>query len=219
MEACVIIPAFNAEKTILAVATEALASGFSVAVIDDGSRDATAECLQNLPLMMIRHPENRGKGAALKTGFAWARQAGFKGVVTVDADGQHDVAAIPVLVAAAKSSAADVLIASRTAQFEQMAGLRMLWNHFGVWCLKQRTGLQISDSQSGFRYYSAGFLQGLELISDGYDLEMELLMKAWRGGFRIDCLPVAARVADGRATSHFRPVCDTWNICMSFLRF
>ncbi|HEY3309918.1 MAG TPA: glycosyltransferase family 2 protein [Desulfuromonadaceae bacterium] len=219
MEECVIVPAYNAEKTIWAVANEALASGLPVAVIDDGSRDATVNRLQNLPLTIIRHQNNRGKGAALKSGFSWARQAGFKGIVTIDADGQHDVAAIPLLLAAAKSTGTDILIASRTAQFEQMAGLRKLWNHFGVWCLKRRTGLEISDSQSGFRYYSSRFLQGLEMVSDGYDLEMELLMKAWRGGFRIDCLPVAARVADGRSTSHFRPVCDTWNICMTFLRF
>jgi hypothetical protein len=85
--------------------------------------------------------------------------------------------------------------------------------------MKKRTGFDINDSQSGFRYYSARLLRNVPLDRDGYDLEMEILMKAWRGGFIIGSLPVAARVADGRATSHFRAVRDTWNICMTFLKY
>lgn len=100
-----------------------------------------------------------------------------------------------------------------------MAGLRKFWNRFGVWCMRTRTGFEISDSQSGFRYYSASLLSAVSLSKSGYDLEMEILMKAWKGGFRIGSLPVAARVADGRSTSHYRPVRDTWNICMTFLRY
>jgi hypothetical protein len=84
--------------------------------------------------------------------------------------------------------------------------------------MKKRTGFAIDDSQSGFRYYSARLLRNVQLTATGYELEMELLLKAWRAGFRIGSIPVAARVADGRATSHYRPVRDTWNICMTFLR-
>jgi hypothetical protein len=84
--------------------------------------------------------------------------------------------------------------------------------------MRKRTGFEITDSQSGFRYYSSGLLRSVTLDADGYDLEMEVLMKAWRKGFRVASLPVAARVADGRSTSHFRPVRDTWNICKIFLR-
>jgi hypothetical protein len=100
-----------------------------------------------------------------------------------------------------------------------MAGLRRYWNRFGAWCMRKRTGFDINDSQSGFRYYSARLLRELRLESEGYELEMEILMKAWRRGFRIGSIAVPARVADGRDTSHFRPVRDTWNICMTFLRY
>ena len=219
MGICIIIPAYNAELTITAVAGEALRTGVPVLVIDDGSQDATAECLEGLPLTVINHGRNRGKGVALRSGFAWALQEGFDGVVTIDADGQHDVAAIPLLASAAREKGFDILIASRYTQFEQMAGLRSFWNRFGVWCMRKRTGFEISDSQSGFRYYSGRLLQGVELTSGGYNLEMEVLMKAWRGGFLIGSLPIAARVADGRATSHYRPVRDTWHICMTFLKY
>jgi len=168
---------------------------------------------------LIRHRQNSGKGAALQTGFAWALQQGFDGVITLDADGQHDPTAIPLLAATARERGVDILIASRYDQFQQMAGLRRHWNRFGAWCMKKRTGFDIDDSQSGFRYYSAPLLRGVELTANGYNLEMEILMKAWRGGFRIGSVPVAARVADGRATSHYRPVRDTWRISMTFLKY
>jgi hypothetical protein len=100
-----------------------------------------------------------------------------------------------------------------------MSGLRKFWNRIGVWCIWKRTGFEITDSQSGFRYYSREVLTAVPLKSNGYALEMEILLKAWKKGFTIGSLPVAARVADGRSTSHYRPVHDTFNISMTFLRY
>jgi glycosyltransferase involved in cell wall biosynthesis len=216
---CVIIPAYNAVDTIEAVARETLQQGLPLLVVDDGSSDGTGARVKALPVNLVSHPTNRGKGAALKTGFAWAQQHGFAGVITLDADGQHDPTAIPLLAEAARQSGWDILLGSRFVQFDQMAGLRRHWNRFGAWCMKKRTGCHIDDSQSGFRFYSARLLRMVTLVNDGYNLEMEILMKAWQAGLTIGSLPVPARVADGRATSHFRPVRDTWNICMTFLRY
>lgn len=218
MAACILIPAYNAGKTIPAVVRECLEHGLPVVVVDDGSVDNTSALLSGLPLTLLRHGRNLGKGAALKTGFAWALESGYDGVVTVDADGQHEVAAIPLLVAAAQSGQQGILIASRRSQFEEMAGLRKFWNRVGVWCIWKRTGFEITDSQSGFRYYSQEVLRVVSLESNGYALEMEILLKAWKSGFTVGSLPMAARVADGRATSHYRPFKDTVNISMTFLR-
>lgn len=192
--------------------------GLSLVVVDDGSDDGTAESLAGLALTLLRHTHNQGKGAALKTGFAWALQHGFAAIVTIDADGQHDPKAIPHLLEMAEKGNYGILLASRNSQFEQMADLRKIWNRFGVWCLRKRTGFEITDSQSGFRYYSADLLSSVQLEQDRYDLEMELLMKCWKSGFAIASVPVPARVADGRATSHFKPVQDTWSICKIFLK-
>lgn len=219
MAICVIIPALNAEKTIGKVVEEVRQCGFPFLVVNDGSTDRTAERLDRLAVTAIRHCTNLGKGAALRTGFSWAIKNGFSGVITMDSDGQHDPTAIPLLAATAEREKIDLLIASRSSQFEQMAGLRKYWNRFGVWCCRKRTGIAIDDSQSGFRYYSARLLREIELSAEGYDMEMEILMKAWRKGFVIGAIPVAARIADGRATSHYRPVRDTWKICKIFLKF
>lgn len=219
MAVCILIPAYNAENTIPAVAGECLGHGLPVIVVDDGSVDGTLSLLSDLPLTLLRHERNLGKGAALKTGFAWAIASGFDGVISVDADGQHDVSAIPALAASAQEGNWDILIASRRSQFEEMAGLRNIWNRIGVWCIWKRTGFEITDSQSGFRYYSSEVLKKVSLKSDGYALEMEILLKAWKSGLRVGSLPIAARVADGRATSHYRPFMDTVNISITFLRY
>lgn len=219
MSTCIIIPAFNAAQTIRPVVEETLQYTRHLLVIDDGSTDGTAAQVSDLPVKIIRHPVNRGKGAALRSGFTWALEQGMGSVVTIDSDGQHDPTAIPQLIATAEAAGTDILIASRAAQFREMAGLRSSWNRFGVWCMCKKTGFTITDSQSGFRYYSARLLRSVNLTAEGYNLEMEILMEAWQHGFTIDSIPIAARVADGRATSHYRPVRDTWNICMTFLRY
>lgn len=219
MATCILIPAYNADKTIRQVVQECLKHGMPVTVVDDGSATDLSGLLTGFPVTLLRHRHNLGKGAALKTGFAWAIEAGFDAVVTVDADGQHDVTAIPQLIASAQSGGWGILIASRRSQFEQMSGLRKFWNRVGVWCIRKRTGFEITDSQSGFRYYSHDVLKGVSLKSNGYALEMEILLKAWKRGFTVGSLPITARVADGRATSHYRPVKDTVNISMTFLRY
>jgi glycosyltransferase involved in cell wall biosynthesis len=219
MGCCIVIPAYNAESTLGAVLAEVLQQGLPVLVVDDGSTDATAAVAASFQVTLLRHETNRGKGAALKTGFAWALDQGFSGVVTLDADGQHDPTAIPCLVEVGERQQYGILLASRYEQFQQMAGLRKHWNRFGAWCMRKRTGFKIDDSQSGFRVYSSRLLRSVNLTSAGYDLEMEILIKCWKAGFSIGSVPVAARVADGRSTSHFRPVRDTWQICMTFLKY
>jgi glycosyltransferase involved in cell wall biosynthesis len=214
----VVVPAFEAARTVAAVAREALALGYPVTVVDDGSTDGTAAALSGLPVEILSHPENRGKGAALRTGFARALAAGEDGVVTLDADGQHDPGAVPLLVAAARRTGAAIVIASRRGQFASMSRLRGSWNRFGAWCMKRLTGFDVPDSQSGLRLYSAEALRRVPFRSDGYDAEMELLLGAWRAGLSIASVDAPARVADGRSTSHFRAVADTWRICMTFLR-
>lgn len=219
MAVCILIPAYNAAATIGQVVAECLLHKMAIVVVNDGSSDATARCLNALPITVLTHTTNQGKGAALRTGFDWVLHHGFDGVITLDADGQHDPTAVPLLAETAIADDLGCLLASRHSQFNQMSGLRKLWNRFGVWCLRTATGFEIADSQTGFRYYSRSLLQTVHLEKNGYDLEMELLMKAWKSGFKIGSVPVPARVADGRATSHYRAVRDTWNICMTFLKF
>ena len=113
MKTVIVIPAYNETRTIRALAQRTLASGLDLAVIDDGSVDGTAQALAGLPLTLLRHETNRGKAAALATGFAWALSHGADAVVTLDGDGQHSPEDIARLIAVAKSYPNRLVIAAR----------------------------------------------------------------------------------------------------------
>ena len=113
MGICVVIPAFNAALTIRPVVVESLQSGLPVLVVNDGSTDSTVEEIVGLPVTLLEHESNRGKGAALRSGFAWAQEHGFEGIVTLDSDGQHDPTAIPRLISEAIDGGFDIVLASR----------------------------------------------------------------------------------------------------------
>src|SRR5262245_14560587 len=96
-----VVPAYAAERTIAQVVVGARAAGLeSVLVVDDGSPDATSALAERAGARVLRHAANRGKGAALWTGFREAARLGAAGILTMDADGQHDPAEIPRLLAA-----------------------------------------------------------------------------------------------------------------------
>ena len=123
----VVIPAYNVEKTIGPLVMEIEQFGFkkeNIIVVDDGSTDKTAACVQDTGIAVVRHDRNRGKGAALKTGFSVARTRKLKGVVTVDADRQHHVGEIANLLE--KRSEYDMIIGYRH-DTEHMPFIRKLW--------------------------------------------------------------------------------------------
>src|SRR5437016_1493844 len=108
---CAIVPAHNEARTVAEVISGVRRFIPSVLAVDDGSSDATGQLAQRAGAHVLRHPVQSGKGCALRTGFAWARAAGYDDVITLDADGQHDPGDIPRLVAAAE--AADMVLGYR----------------------------------------------------------------------------------------------------------
>jgi glycosyltransferase involved in cell wall biosynthesis len=214
----VIIPALNAAKTLPGVLAGARRELEPVVVVDDGSRDDTGRVASELGATVLRHDTNRGKGAALKTGFAWALAGGFDAVVTLDADGQHLPSEIAKFVREHESSGADLIIGGRAHLFEQMLPRRRGANRFSAWCIAWTSGVAITDSQSGFRLYSANLLRNLELKTDGFDMESEVIVRAGRRGFRIVTIPIELGFVDGLSTSHYRPLKDTLRIAWTVFR-
>jgi glycosyltransferase involved in cell wall biosynthesis len=214
----VIIPALNAERTLGAVVDQARGQHEPVLVIDDGSSDRTGEVARERGATVLRHDVNRGKGGALKTGFAWALENGFDGVITLDADGQHLAGEIPKFIAARDETGADLIIGGRAHLFEKMLPRRRIANRFSAWCIAKASGARVSDSQSGFRYYSASLLSGIRLRTDGFDLESEVIVRAGRRGFRIVTIPIELGFIDGLSTSHYKPLMDTLRIAWTVTR-
>ncbi|MDQ3284099.1 MAG: glycosyltransferase family 2 protein [Acidobacteriota bacterium] len=214
----VLIPALNAERTLPHVVVDARRQLEPVVVIDDGSSDATGEVARAVGATVLRHDVNRGKGGALKTGFAWALQNGFDGVITLDADGQHLPGEIPKFLDEHAHSGADLIIGGRSHLFEGMLPRRRNANRFSAWCISKASGVTITDSQSGFRLYSSRLLRGMSLHTNGFDMESEVIVRAGRRGFAIVTIPIDLGFVDGLSTSHYKPLKDTLRIAWTVTR-
>lgn len=211
----VLIPAWNEARTVGPI-VEAVRGRLPVLVIDDGSTDGTADCARRAGAEVVSHSVNRRKGAALKTGFAWALEKGYESVVTMDADGQHDPEDLDKLLNAGRQHQADLIIGER--QFSGMPWPNRVTTPLGSKMLSWALGVPVTDNQSGFRLLTRKLLQHMQLKSDGYELEVEMIWEAVRLRMPPAWVPIRTIYFSGRH-SGFRPVSDTllflrmvWNI-------
>ena len=217
MELKAIIPAFQAEASVAEVVLATRRVLPDVLVIDDGSTDNTAGAARDAGAEVLRFPDNRGKGIALRTGFSRAMENGCRAVVTLDADGQHDPGDIPRLLARWRETQAALVIGSRTHLDREMTPSRRFGNRFARRAISFFAGLPVPDPQSGFRVYDARLLRSIPLRGVGYELEAEVIVRAARRGMRVESTPIRLKKVDGTPTSHYRPWIDTTRICVSVL--
>jgi len=214
----VVVPAYQAAAYLDDVLPRVLqqVTAGAVFVIDDGSTDATSAVARRHGVQVQRHSHNQGKGAALATGFAAARAAGFTHVLTLDADAQHPPESIPRFLAVAGQ--AEIVIGWRLHDPAAMPRARRLSNNATAAILTALAGQPILDGQSGYRLYALKSLEGLRLASRGFMLESELLVRAARAGARIGHVPIPC--VYGAETSHIHAVHDTlrflWLVGRSF---
>ena len=214
----VIIPAYNAAASVGDVVRAAKEQIADIVVVDDGSRDATGDAARAAGAEVLAYAVNRGKGGALKTGFAWALERGFDAVITLDADGQHLPREIPKFLRCRAETAADLIIGGRAHLFGDMLPRRRMANRFSAWTIGWAAGTPVTDAQSGFRLYSSALLRAVRLRTDGYDLESEVIVRAGRAGFRIVTTPIDLGFTNGVATSHYKPLKDTLRIAWTVFR-
>lgn len=214
MKIAALIPAYNASAT-LPVLFGKLSRHFStrdIFVVDDGSSDETLSVARGALVNVDVHERNRGKGAALRTGFQSILAVQRHGaVLTLDADLQHDPDDIPAFLHAWERGEWDLLIGARTRLGSGMPLHRALSNCITSYLVSARTGQKIRDSQSGYRLLSTEVVKSIEAESDGYEAETEYLIRAAMKGFRIGFVPVATIYAD--AKSHM----THWHTTKKFL--
>ena len=202
---CAVIPTYNNGGTVADVVRGVLRQGLPVIVVDDGSTDDTAQRLEGLEIDRVSHARNQGKGRALKTGLEEARRLGYRFALTLDADGQHDPADIPALVAAAGPRT--LVIGSRNLTAEGMPAGNTFANRFSNFWFTVQTGRKLPDTQTGFRVYPLEDLPSLRLLTSRYEAELALLVfSAWKN-LRIVPVPVRVYYPEDRV-SHFRPFAD-----------
>ncbi len=209
MKILVAIPAYNAEKSLprLVAQLKEIPQVSSVLVVDDGSRDDTAEVARKSGATVISFETNFGKGASLKTAFRYAIVKGYDYVITMDADLQHEISTVPAMIEATVKEGADLVIGSRRKDSEAMPRDRLLSNRLSSIVTSLLCNRLVEDSQCGFRVLKVKALENLKLDCDKFDLETEVLLKASRYGFKITSHPIPSIYNKGR--SHVNRFVDT----------
>jgi glycosyltransferase involved in cell wall biosynthesis len=183
MRIAALVPAYQAAARLgeVLLGLTALNPAPDVLVVDDGSRDATAEVARQFGARVISFAGNRGKGHALIAGFA--ALADYDAVVTLDADGQHPPECLPAL-AGAHAGGADVVTGVR-ARTSDMPASRRFGNRVSSAWATRLAGQRVSDSQCGYRLYSRAVLARTPVTPGRYEVETEILVRAARLGFRL----------------------------------
>ncbi len=185
-----IIPAHNEGEHIFDVVKKTKKHVDKIIVIDDGSNDDTYEQAKKAKAdIVLRHVINMKKGVALKTGFEAALKFSPKLIVTLDSDGQHDPDEIPFLIRKLKQKNLDILIGSRMVN-EKMPFILKLGN-FGLnKIFSLLFGLNIDDTQSGFRVIKANVYNKIKWQSISYSVETEMLANAGKKKLRCQEVPI-----------------------------
>ena len=211
MRAVALIPAFNEAGAIAAVVGGVRGAVERVIVVDDGSRDGTAERARGAGAEVVAHATNRGKGTAVRTGLARVFEGAFTHVLMLDADMQHLPQEAARLLDAAARTGADVVLGERQFDRDRMPAARYHANRIGSAILARFVGAPVHDTQCGFRVFRVEALRGLQLMATGYEIETEMLIKVLRRGGRVAGVPITAVYAG--ETSKLRPVRDTSRTC------
>ncbi|MEO8844391.1 MAG: glycosyltransferase family 2 protein [Kofleriaceae bacterium] len=195
MSTWVVIAAYNEAKVIRDVVSEVVAAGWPVVLVDDGSRDATASEARVPGAIVLVHRINLGQGAALQTGIDYALRRGATSVVTFDADGQHDAADIPLLVATLDDH--DIALGSRfLGRVEGASKRRMAMLRTATKVSNRLSGFELTDSHCGLRAFRASAAPALRITQDRMAHASELLRKIKTSGLRLVEVPVTIRYTE-----------------------
>jgi glycosyltransferase involved in cell wall biosynthesis len=193
----IVIPAFNEAKIIAEVIHEIRHAGYTrIIVIDDGSKDHTAQMAKQTGVIVLRHRLNRGKGAATKTGIEAAKLLGADIIITLDGDGQHDPSDIQKLIDPIKHARCDVVLGSRLICSQGMPSYKIAHNKIGNLLVWYFYGLYVTDSQSGFRAYSRHAAEVINTSTDRYEYDSEVIREIYLYKLRYQEVPIAVRYTD-----------------------
>ncbi len=205
----ILVPAYNAAGTIAELLEHLrdVALDCERLVVNDGSTDNTPEIVEIAGVQVISHEINQGKGAAIKTGLRYASEHRYGGLLTIDADLQHDPECIPRFLELASSGDYDMIVGARE-RTSAMPVQRAFSNFVTSVIISLLAGACLRDTQSGYRWMRVDAVMNLGLTGLRYDFESEMLLKAGRCGLRISEVRIPTIYED--STSFINPFRDSW---------
>ena len=193
----VVVPAYNESAAVGGVIRDLKTEFPDVVVVDDGSRDQTSAEAARAGAVVLRHVINRGQGAALQTGIEYALRAGAGIIVTFDADGQHRVEDVHNLVAALRSSGADVAIGSRFLDLRSNVPLlRRLMLRAAAFFMRLVSGVALTDAHNGLRAITRNAAEKIHLTIDGMAHASEIIDQIYRNRLRYTEVPIVVRYTE-----------------------
>ena len=214
------IPAFNEARAIADIVNKSKRYGDEVIVYDDGSKDDTYHVATSAGATVIRNPENKGYGVAIRSLFQAAKEKNADIMVTLDSDGQHNPDQIPELIEPLKHGY-DIVVGSRYLRNDDRAKVPKM-RSLGIRTITKLTGSAsykgITDSQNGFRAYSKTALSTINLFEDGMSVSTEILLRASEKKLSIVEVPITITY-DLKDTSTHNPITHGVSVLYSVLQF
>lgn len=189
---CIIVPVFNEQQVIKNIVQSLVKEKYSIIIVDDGSTDNSFKLVVDLPVITLKHSTNFGQGAALQTGFEFAKKnPNLEIFVTFDADGQHQIKDIENLILPIKENQADIVFGSRFQNDKtKIPFLKRLVLRLAIKYTNLSTGVPLTDAHNGFRALNRTALNEMKLNLNGMAHASEIVSISHKGNLRIAEIPV-----------------------------
>ncbi len=211
---CVVMPTFNNAPKLQGVLESLVGFTEKVIVVNDGSADDTTSILKQFPqITVLSYVRNMGKGYALLRGFKKALELDYNYAITIDSDGQHRPEELPEFLNKLDENPGSLIVGSRNMEQDGVPGSSNFGHRFSNFWYKLETGIDLPDTQSGYRLYPIRRLHKMKFYTTKYELELEILVRAAWKGIPVIPMPIDVIYPEDRIT-HFRKIPDFTRISM-----
>lgn len=205
----IVVPTYNNEATLAQVVSSVREYSDNIVVVNDGSTDSTASIIEELGVDNISYSVNRGKGYAIKASFRYALEHQYNYVLTIDSDGQHYSSDLPSFIGEIEKNPDRLIIGARNLAADNMPSKNTFANKFSNFWYRVETMQRLDDTQSGYRLYPVQKIGRTKYLSNRYEFEVEVIVRAAWKGIRVVNIPIKVYYPpQEERVSHFRPLKD-----------